>query len=153
MINSAELENNFFRSVCLYAIRWRWLVLVGSLVVLMGMLVVIRSSLRIDTSIESFSEKGSTAQLVLEEYRAEFGRDGMYIVVIEGDVFTPAFFKKLSLLHQEILGLTMDLASIEAADLHKTVPSSTKESEQGTEPSFAFDDDEVGDGFDAEPSF
>lgn len=153
MINSAELENSFFRSVCLYAIRWRWLVLVGSLVVLMGMLVVIRSSLRIDTSIESFSEKGSTAQLVLEEYRAEFGRDGMYIVVIEGDVFTPSFFKKLALLHQEILGLNMDLPSIEAAELHKTVPSSAKESEQSNEPSFAFDDDDVGDGFDAEPSF
>ena len=154
MSNSKQLENHFFTKAAEFAIRFRWLVLVGSVGILVSMLGLIHSSLRIDTGIESFSEQGSDAQKVLDEYRDEFGRDGMYAVVIEGDVYTPSFFKKLAELHRDILGLNMELESIGAVEPNTVdrQSDSTVSTERKAD-SFGFDDDDDDEGFDDESTF
>ncbi len=155
MAKLPQLENPFFQAVAQTAIRFRWLVLLGSLAILVGMLGAIGSSLRLDTSIESFSEKGSEAQKVLEEYRSEFGRDGMYVVVIEGDVYSHGFFTKLAQLHRDILGLEMNLASIKTAPaFQEGDPADANPGARAASESFGFeDDDDDDDGFDSAPSF
>ena len=83
-----------FRQIAQVVIRYRIAVLVGSFLVLLGMFGAIATRLQVDTSLDSFAEQGSQAQKVLTEYRDEFGRDGLYVVVVEGDVFSVPFLEE-----------------------------------------------------------
>ena len=142
------IENSAFQRIARICIRYRWLVLIASVAIIAAMGVMIVEKLQIDTSIESFSEKGSEAQQVLEEYRSEFGRDGMYVMVVEGDVYTKPFLEKLAKLHQEMLGLVLDLESLKTAESEIDSGSSPPTGVTTDSDAFDFEDDDDEDGFD-----
>ena len=141
-------DNSAFQRSARISIRNRWHVLIASVAIIAAMGVMIVEKLQIDTSIESFSEKGSEAQQVLEEYRSEFGRDGMYVMVVEGDVYTKPFLEKLAKLHQEMLGLVLDLESLKTAESEIDSGSSPPTGVTTDSDAFDFEDDDDEDGFD-----
>ncbi len=93
-------------------VRFRWLVFLLTLGItgLGAWLVATRTV--VDTSIESFASADSEAQVLLERYRDDFGRDDFLVVMVEGEVFTPGFLKKLKALHDELAALDVEVSSL-----------------------------------------
>lgn len=105
-------ENPFFR-------RWAELVLAhrglsAGLMVLVtvGMLYVIKTSLRVDNTAESFLPGDSEAALALEELRDEFGRDDVFMLLVEGDVFSLPYLERLKALHEATAAIDMEIPSL-----------------------------------------
>ncbi len=93
-------------------IRHRVLVLLLTLLATVGAGALARHKLRRDTSVEAFASEDSDTQRVLEIYRDEFGRDDVYALLIEGDVFSPEYVRRLDALHRELAGLQVDVKSL-----------------------------------------
>ncbi len=74
--------------------------------------IISRPGLIVDTSIEAFSNAHDEAQIILEKYRDEFGRDDFFTILVEGDVFTEGFLQKLQKLHVELEGLNIQVDSL-----------------------------------------
>lgn len=70
------------------------------------------NGLAVDTSVEAFSNPQDPAQRSLERYRDQFGRDDHFIVLVEGEVFSVPFLKRLQELHQELEGLNIEVKSL-----------------------------------------
>lgn len=68
--------------------------------------------LEIDTSVEAFLATKSDAFATLEELRDDFGRDEMFVVIAEGEVFSLPFLTRLKALHEELSSLDMELESL-----------------------------------------
>jgi len=70
------------------------------------------NGITIDTSVEAFSNPDDPAQLALERYRDQFGRDDHFMVMVEGEVFSVPFLKRLEALHKELAGLNIEVKSL-----------------------------------------
>ncbi|MEZ4269595.1 MAG: MMPL family transporter [Myxococcota bacterium] len=60
-------------------------------------------------TILAFLDKDSEAAHVLDEYRERFGRDDVFVALIEGDVFSEPFLTRLRAVHEEIATLDLDV--------------------------------------------
>lgn len=116
----------------------------------MGFQVV--TSLRVDNSVEAFTETSGEPHRVLTELRHHFGRDDVFLIIVEGDVFTPAYLKRLKdftdelwtvypeLLEDPYLRETENLHGPQAVSLEAPPPDDAFEDEfEGDE---SFDSDE-----------
>ena len=107
-----EPRNPFFEAWAQRVVQFRWIILLTSLALLVAAPLVSKDRLIIDTSVESFSVKNSGAQSTLDEYRQEFGKDEMFLVVVSGDVFSMPYLNRLKGLHDELAALDLDLESL-----------------------------------------
>ena len=92
-------EINIYGVFCRHVIRRRWWVIAMTLIGLSASIWAAAERLTIDTSLKTFMRSDAAAKEVLDAYRAEFGRDDVFMIVVEGDVFTPLFMKRLRALH------------------------------------------------------
>ena len=75
-------------------------------------IVQIRTTLYVDNSVEAcYSDDTATAK-ILEETRDLFGRDSLFLVMAEGDVFSDPFLRRLEKLHHELKGLNLALPTL-----------------------------------------
>ena len=95
-------EINIYGVFCRHVIRRRWWVIAMTLIGLSASIWAAAERLTIDTSLKTFMRSDAAAKEVLDAYRAEFGRDDVFMIVVEGDVFTPLFMKRLRALHTGI---------------------------------------------------
>lgn len=108
-------ENVFFRAWAEAVVRFRWPVL-ALIAVISAVAASQLVTLRFDSSTEYFSQGDGGAEALLEQYRADFGRDDLYLVVVEGDVFTEPFLDRLAGLHDALERLDVPLSdAIEVA--------------------------------------
>ena len=107
------------------------------------------SGLMVDTSVEAFTNPEEDSQKILERYRDDFGRDDFFMVMVEGDVFSIPFLKRLKQLHERLENLDLEVKSLgerkadrllktrhqKVVDQLRTHPSSRQgtDSKQGTE--------------------
>ena len=100
---------------------WRWgeIVVTGRWYVLLGVaalsalcLYQIATRLYIDNSPEAFMDSSSEASAALEEFRDVFGRDDVFMLLIEGDVFSARYLEKLAALHAELAGIDLELETL-----------------------------------------
>ena len=105
-------ESRFFRRWAEIVLRYRFLWLGLTLAVSAGMVMQIRRCLTTDMSVEAFGIKDALPVQLLEEFRDIFGRDDLFMVLVEGDVFTMPFLRKLQAAHAEITALDMDVPSL-----------------------------------------
>ncbi|MCO4746901.1 MAG: MMPL family transporter [Proteobacteria bacterium] len=68
--------------------------------------------LEVNNTTEYFAVGNAEVSDRLEEFRDDFGRDEMYAVMIEGDVFSVPFLDKLEVLHAELEDFDMEVASL-----------------------------------------
>lgn len=115
----------FFAAWGAFVVRHRLWVLAFSLLltVLSGWLVATR--ITVDTSVESFAATDSPARAVLEEYRDTFGRDDLFVVMVEGDVFTLDYLTRLRALHADLVALDVEVSSLGQRRGKKRAPSGT----------------------------
>lgn len=151
-----ERPNPFFLAWGQLVMRHRWLFLLLTALSVAGSMALVATKTRVDTSIEAFIAQESPTQLLLEEYRDDFGRDAAFIVLIEGDVFTMPFLEKLKALHEELEVLDMEVPTLgqrksdRRRDPRKTAapPSAAPQSAASAADDFgedAFGDDAAGD--------
>ena len=107
-----EPESVFFRRWATLVLRHRvaMVALVAGLTGLLGWEIV--DDLRTNMTIESFLQSDSDALDTLEAYRDQFGRDDMFLVIVEGDVFSMPYLQRLRALHEELSKLDLELESL-----------------------------------------
>ena len=101
----------FFRAFAEVVLRHRLLCLLAtfSLTAITGYSAA--KALRADTSEEHLLAGGADAKRVLHEVRAEFGNDGLWQLMVEGDVFSADYLRRLRALHAELEAFAMALPS------------------------------------------
>ena len=142
---NSEKPSSFFLKWGDFVVQYRWICL--GLTVLITALSAMTAAkyTTVDMGIEAFTDKSSQSQKVLEEFRDEFGRDDVWALVIEGDVFSLSYLNKLKTFHQQLSDLNLDLQSLSAPS-QTTSSSEDKPSDGGDDfDDFAEEDDGWGD--------
>ena len=98
-----------------FVVRFKWLVLLLILAITAGCLHLIQTRLIIDNSLESFAPSSEEME-ALYEYRASFGRDDHFLVLIEGDVFSAPFLEKLAQVHEIVAAVDVDVETTSHLD-------------------------------------
>ncbi|MDP7040249.1 MAG: MMPL family transporter [Myxococcota bacterium] len=102
----------FYRWVAL-VLRFRFLSILGIALISALAIYNIATKMRLDNSLETFTTEGSNAKKVLDEFRSEFGRDSVFLVLVEGDVFSEAFLLKLKSMHEALSEMQVELLETE----------------------------------------
>ena len=110
--SSLEQGSLFFRRFAEHILRFRWLWLLLIATVTAGAVYSIKTQLMVDNSVEAFGSSKDQSMDVLEEFRDVFGRDEMFVVLVEGPVFTAEFLEKLEKLHMELEAMDIEIPSL-----------------------------------------
>ncbi|MEC8023462.1 MAG: MMPL family transporter [Myxococcota bacterium] len=87
-----------------------------------GAMWLVINKLEINNSLEVFAPD-SPEMDAIDEYRATFGRDDLFLILIEGDVFTPAFLQRLKQAHEIVANVHVDVEISSHLDAVPTKPS------------------------------
>lgn len=102
MIISKQIIATGFEAFGHWIFKRRWLVLLGTLVVLAGFWSKI-PDVRFDPSTEGFFHSSDPAVVTYNEFREKFGRDNITILAITSpDIFSQKFLKQLAKLHKAL---------------------------------------------------
>ena len=108
----AEKPSLFFTTWARAVIRFRWALICLTLASIVGCGWLIATRTTVDMGIEAFTDHGSQTQKYLEEFRDDFGRDDVWIVALEGEVFTADYLKKLRALHRSLEAVNIKIDSL-----------------------------------------
>ena len=114
--NQAESPSSFFIKWGEFVINFRWICLGLTLFLAIGSAIISAKYTTVDMGIEAFTDQKSQTHKVLKEFRKEFGRDDVWAIAIEGDVFSRNYLQKLSSLHQELAKIDLDLKSLKQSN-------------------------------------
>ena len=98
----------FFEGWARFVIRRRFPLLFLTVMVTVAAVYQVKTKLQIQASLESFLSAGSEAHATLEAFRDTFGRDDVFLVMVEGDVFSIEFLERLLALHRELEAIELD---------------------------------------------
>lgn len=104
-------SERFFRAWTVVVLRFRWLLLAMTLAGTAWASSQL-PSLTIDNSIEVFMDSSSERAAVMKELRDAFGHDEYVFVLVEGDVFTTDYLKRLRNLHRALAAIDLPLSSL-----------------------------------------
>jgi predicted RND superfamily exporter protein len=143
-----EKPSLFFTQWAKNIIRYRWALIALTLLSVVGSGWFVATQIKIDMGIEAFTDHGSKAQQYLEEFRDDFGRDDVWIIALEGDVFSSAYLAKLRALHQELESINIDLPSLGQRKSSSHTSPEVKADSKISEDDFMDEDGQWGDGDD-----
>lgn len=109
MSRDATVEDPALRRFTERLLRWRHAVLLLclALTALAGAFALAR--LRVDNTTEAFLVDDAEAAATLSEMRERFGADNLLQIVVDGDVFTPAFMERLDAFHAALEAVEIPL--------------------------------------------
>ena len=102
-------------------VRWiashRWAT-IGVVMLLTGFAIFgqMNSPVVMDNSPEAFVGEDTETRRALNLFRQEFGHDSLFLVLVEGDVFSLDFLEKLKQLHRRLESLNVELRDPMDAD-------------------------------------
>ena len=128
-----------FESLARSVVGARWLFL-GLTLALTAGAAHFAKGIKSDTSIGAFVHQASRAQKVLTAYRDEFGRDDVYILLVEGDVFDHAYIRELEKLHRALEKLDVEVTSAGHRRGRESPTQSARKPPPKTADDFAFDE-------------
>src|SRR6476659_4042492 len=102
----------FFEAWARFVLRHRWLCLALTVLSTAFMAQQAATKQRVDTTVEAFLAHESDSMRVLNELRDDFGRDELFFVMVEGDVFTLPFLEQLKRLQAELGGMDLKLETL-----------------------------------------
>jgi len=108
---SDQVGSPFFRRWGTFVVRHRWWLLAANLL-LTGYLAHRTAELRMDTSFRALEVSDSDGTRALEQLEDSFGRDGMFIVAVGGDVFSLPYLQRLQRMHGELAAMSIELVSL-----------------------------------------
>ena len=112
MSHPEERPSAFFLAWGKFVVRYRWLLLALTLITSGVSAYFAATKTTVDMGVEAFSATKSKSTAVLKEFRDEFGRDDVWLVVIEGDVFSVSYLDRLRALHEKLAGIDLQLDSL-----------------------------------------
>ena len=112
MSQPEERPSAFFLAWGKFVVRHRWLLLLLTLLTSGVSAYFAATRTTIDMGVEAFSSTKSRSSAVLKEFRDEFGRDDVWVVVIEGDVFSVPYLDRLRTLHDRLAAIDLKLDSL-----------------------------------------
>jgi len=131
-VSAPEGQSAVFRRLAQMVVAHRWLALAVSVAIAAGC-GTLAAGLRTEIEVESMLDEDAPELLDLEAYRDTFGRDDLFLILVEGDVFTAPYLERLRALHRA------------AEDVELAAPD-----DAGVEPGVGgdarWDDDEWGEG-------
>jgi predicted RND superfamily exporter protein len=89
-----------------FIVRRRALLLTAIAVVTVA-LGVATFRLRVDSTLEAFLSTDAPVRLRLDQFRNTFGRDEVFVLAVEGDVYTADFLSRLRALHEAVGAVTL----------------------------------------------
>ena len=109
---SSNRLQHFFYQVAHYVLTHTLSTL--SIIVLCCVLSIylIIDRIKVDNNLEVFAPVGSEILKSRDHYQKLFGRDDLFMISVEGDVFQADFLKKLKKLEEEIKSLDLDIKSL-----------------------------------------
>ena len=110
--SGSEAVNPFFVAWAEFVLRFRWPLLAITIVSTIAAAWFIANNIRMDNSVEAFTASDSIDTHLLEQFRDEFGRDDLFILLIEGDVFSKSYLDRLKKLHDEVAAMDLPLKSL-----------------------------------------
>lgn len=131
------------------AVRWTRFIIGNRLLALLSIVILTVAfggyavrNLSVDNSLETWAMQDAPELQTLYEFRETFGKADAFILLMEGDVFSPVFLNRMRDLHREIEALEVDI------DHHR----GRVNSKRITQPNhlaleFEFEEDESGGGF------
>ncbi len=109
---NTESESAFFRASTEIVIRFRWFFLALTALATAGALYLIVTDLKVDNSTEYFASGNEEVSEQLELFRDDFGRDDLFFLLVEGDVFSMDFLDRLRELHTNLEATDLPLTSL-----------------------------------------
>lgn len=100
-----------FRAWGGFVVRFRWPLLLLNLC-LTAYLGYRSLDLRMDTSFRALEVSDSDAARALDALEDNFGRDGLFMLAVGGDVFSLPYLQRLRDLHAELQGISIELPSL-----------------------------------------
>ena len=102
MVQNTERPSQFFTRWGRLILKYRrlFLGLTALSALISGWLIATRTT--VDMGIESFTDKSSKTNSILKEFRKEFGRDDVWVIAAEGEVFSREYLESLERLHREL---------------------------------------------------
>ena len=94
-----------FETWSVLMIRYRWLVIALGLLLTAGAVAIAKKKLKVDRSAAAMTYNEGPEQALLDRFESTFGSDDLFLVVVEGDVFTTDFLGKLRSLHEDLARL------------------------------------------------
>ena len=124
-------DNPFFAGLARAVLAYRWPLLALTLAIagFFGNEVVQR--FKIDSSTEAFLSPEAESRVILDQVREDFGADFFFQVVVEGDVFSIDFLKRLQALHLDLQALNLDLADLHPDDTAEAATEGINETATG----------------------
>jgi len=131
--------NAFFASWARTVLRFRFPLLAATILITVAAVYQARTKLQLQTSLDSFTADNSDARRSLEAFRDTFGRDDVFLVVAEGDVFSLPYLEKLKALHGDAENLDVDLSKavkvVKMKAIDKATDKATKSDAKAPGPS------------------
>ncbi len=124
---SEHPESPFFRTWAILVLRFKILFVLLTVGLTIFAIYNARTKLYFDPSTEYLTDSDTEVASALEEYRDDFGRDDLYMIVVQGDVFTMPFLEKLKRLHEELESLDPEIASQGQRRSHREVMGESDE--------------------------
>ena len=81
----------------------------------------IRHPLMMDNSPEAFVGKTTDVRRALDLFREEFGHDSLFMILVEGEVFTGEFLANLKELHHDRAGVAPKIHNLEPGPCSKYI--------------------------------
>lgn len=135
-------QSAFFRAWARFVLRHRLAILGLSIVFAAGFSYLAATRLTVDSSSEALLASKSDVSTNLFDYWNDFGPDKAFVVLVEGDVFSLPFLKRLRALHTQLEALDLPLESLGEAPTVRLnrmgLEGGDNGSQQGT-PDAAFD--------------
>lgn len=119
----AGRADRLFEAWAAFAIARRWLVIAVCLGVTVLFGWIASKRLRVDRSATAMVYAQGEDQQFLDRFQSFFGSDDLYLVVIEGDVFSLDFLRHLRDLHEQLAELDVQGLSRTRAESSPPDPS------------------------------
>ena len=104
------MKNDFFGAWVRWVASHRLVTVVILMAMTMGSIwQQLRFPIAMDNSPEAFIGTQTPVRQALDLFRQEFGHDSLFMILVEGDVFSSEFLSELKAMHRELEGLEVAL--------------------------------------------
>ena len=110
--DTRDAVNPFFVAWARAVLRFRWPLLAITVISTVAAAYFIATNIRMDNSIEAFTASDSLDTRQLEAFRDDFGRDDLFLLLVQGDVFSTEYLQRLRKLHDQVASLDIPLQSL-----------------------------------------
>lgn len=110
-MSERSASNALFVAWARFVLTWRVPLIAVTLLLTAAAAWIAGTRIEVNNTTEYFAVGNDGVADRLEEFRDDFGRDDLFAVMVEGDVFSEPFLTRLRALHDDLASFDLDVAS------------------------------------------